>query len=78
MRYQAEVVVGVWRYRQIAGSVYTRYNEHTKKVDGLAHYNGVEFQKCGLNQLIAAVNEIENNEGKVKIRHEGRKVRTNR
>ena len=54
-----EVIIGVWRYRQISGEVYVQYNEHTKKVVGLARSVGPEFAKCGLDALISAVNESE-------------------
>lgn len=68
-------VVGVWRYRQVVGSVYVQYNEHTKKVVGLAMLVSGNFVPCGLNVLIAAVNESEKEQS---ITKPGRKVRTSR
>ena len=67
-----EVVIGVWRYRQVSGEVYVQYNEHTKKVVGLARSVGAEFAKCGLDGLIAEVNKAERDESKGKGRAKGR------
>ena len=62
--YPPKVLAGVWRYVQITGEVYTRYNEHTKKLDGLSRYVGSgDFEKCGLDKLIQQVSEAEKRKG---------------
>lgn len=53
-------VVGVFRYKQIIGRVYIRFNEHTRKVSGLATPTAIgEFTTVGLDTLIKEVNESE-------------------
>jgi len=64
MNYPPLIVAGIWRYKQLSGEVYTRYNEHTKKLDGLSRYVGNgDFEKCGLDKLLQAVNESKRNKG---------------
>lgn len=53
------LVSGVHRYKQVAGSVYVRYNEHTKKITGLSQNVGGKMISCGLDVLIAQVNASE-------------------
>lgn len=46
------IVVGVFRYKRIIDSVYSQYNEHTRKLVGLALYQGGHFVRCKLSDLV--------------------------